>query len=464
MRWISSSGRWSCGRQTRIVCGWRGFALCMGGIPKRRKDISCGPAPRERRRRNRGTCWPWPGNGPASRSWRWPVTCAAWSWIEGFAQARLRAGRLLLGLGRPGEARELLQEHARRRPGAEGWAALGDCLYALGQSQPAEELWRRALRELSPEVPRERRAAAELYLRLSRAAWQRRAGEQSLALAEQGLRCEPLPLLRAYQGLGCLASGAAGSGPGPAAGIGGGAPGKRGRCFGGGGSGGRARGGVASMRVFSARLAPFLLLALLPFSLGALEVRVASLAMLDETGAGEAPAGRPEADLLRELRRERTADCLSFLGSEEAASPGQPSGGGDALRAAGLFLPAVRLREAQPGLAFGGAQAAGPRRRAAGRGLFRRRRSGPLRPAHAGHGRQGAGVLLLRAGAAFSRAGCRRGETGWSWPVGWAIGPRWAESGAGWSPGSRRWAWARASSPPIPVGCPSCWRRSTGWG
>jgi tetratricopeptide (TPR) repeat protein len=125
----------------------------------------------------------------------------------GFPQARLRAGRLLLGLGRLGEARELLQEHVRRRPGAEGWAALGDCLYALGQSQPAEELWRRALRELSPEVPRERRAAAELYLRLSRAAWQRRAGEQSLALAEQGLRCEPLPLLRAYQGLGCLAAG-----------------------------------------------------------------------------------------------------------------------------------------------------------------------------------------------------------------------------------------------------------------
>jgi tetratricopeptide (TPR) repeat protein len=125
----------------------------------------------------------------------------------GFPQARLRAGLLLLELGRSREARELLQEHARRRPGAEGWTALGDCLYALGESQPAEELWQRALRELSPVVPRERRAAAELYLRLSRAAWQRRSGEQSLALAEQGLRCEPLPLLRAYQGLGCLAAG-----------------------------------------------------------------------------------------------------------------------------------------------------------------------------------------------------------------------------------------------------------------
>jgi tetratricopeptide (TPR) repeat protein len=35
----------------------------------------------------------------------------------GVAQARLRAGRLLLELGRPREARELLQEHARTRPG-----------------------------------------------------------------------------------------------------------------------------------------------------------------------------------------------------------------------------------------------------------------------------------------------------------------------------------------------------------
>jgi hypothetical protein len=51
------------------------------------------------------------------------------------------------------------------------------------------------------------RAAAELYLRLTRAAWQRQEVERSLALAEQGLRCEPLPLLRAYQGLGCLAAG-----------------------------------------------------------------------------------------------------------------------------------------------------------------------------------------------------------------------------------------------------------------
>jgi hypothetical protein len=75
------------------------------------------------------------------------------------------------------------------------------------------------------------------------------------------------------------------------------------------------------MRVFSARLAPSLLLALLPFSLGALEVHVASLAMLDDTGAGEAQASRPEADLLRELRRERTGDSLAFLGSEETASP-----------------------------------------------------------------------------------------------------------------------------------------------
>jgi hypothetical protein len=75
------------------------------------------------------------------------------------------------------------------------------------------------------------------------------------------------------------------------------------------------------MRGPRGRLAPVLLLALLPFSLGALEVYVAPLAVLDDTGAGEALASRPEADLLRELRSERTGDCLSFLGSEEAAGP-----------------------------------------------------------------------------------------------------------------------------------------------
>ena len=119
----------------------------------------------------------------------------------GRLQARLRAGLVLLKLGRYQEAREQLQEHAGSRPGAQGLTALGDCLLALGEAEQAEGCWRRALERMTPFRAQERRAAAELYLRLCRAAWRRRDLEQSLALAEQGLLCEPLPLLRAFRQL-----------------------------------------------------------------------------------------------------------------------------------------------------------------------------------------------------------------------------------------------------------------------
>jgi tetratricopeptide (TPR) repeat protein len=125
----------------------------------------------------------------------------------GRLQARLRAGLVLLKLGRNQEAREQLQAHARSRPGIQGLTALGDCLLALGEAEEAEGCWRGALERASLSNAQERHAAAELYLRLSRSAWQRRDAGQSLALAEQGLLCEPLPLLRALQGLGCLSAG-----------------------------------------------------------------------------------------------------------------------------------------------------------------------------------------------------------------------------------------------------------------
>ena len=125
----------------------------------------------------------------------------------GFQEARLRAGLALLELGRHREARELLREYVKARPGAEGLAALGDCAYALGEKEEAQELWRESLARMNPRTPREKRRAAELYVGLSRAAWQRQESEQSLALAERGLLCEPLPMLRALQGVGYLATG-----------------------------------------------------------------------------------------------------------------------------------------------------------------------------------------------------------------------------------------------------------------
>jgi tetratricopeptide (TPR) repeat protein len=125
----------------------------------------------------------------------------------GRLQARLRAGLVLLKLGRNREARDQLQEHARSRPGVPGLTALGDCLLALGETEQAEGCWRRALERLTPSSEQEKRAAAELYLRLSRAAWQRGDAGQCLALSERGLSCERLPSLRAFQGLGCLSSG-----------------------------------------------------------------------------------------------------------------------------------------------------------------------------------------------------------------------------------------------------------------
>jgi tetratricopeptide (TPR) repeat protein len=125
----------------------------------------------------------------------------------GRLQARLRAGLVLLKLGRNPEAREQLQAHVRGRPGVAGLTALGDCLLALGEVEGAEGCWREALERATLFGQQERRAAAEVYLRLSRAAWQHGDAGQSLALAEQGLLCSPLPLLSAFRGLGCLSTG-----------------------------------------------------------------------------------------------------------------------------------------------------------------------------------------------------------------------------------------------------------------
>ncbi len=125
----------------------------------------------------------------------------------GHPQARLRVGLVLLKIGKFQQALEQLQQEVRGRPGVEGLTALGDCLQALGEPGKAEALWRRALQRRIPATAQEKRAAAELYLKLSRAAWQRQAVEQSLTLAEQGLLCEALPLLKALQGMGFLATG-----------------------------------------------------------------------------------------------------------------------------------------------------------------------------------------------------------------------------------------------------------------
>jgi tetratricopeptide (TPR) repeat protein len=118
----------------------------------------------------------------------------------------------LLELGRLQEAREMLREYVRVRPGTEGLKALGDCALAMGEAGEAEVLWRRSLERMNPASPQEKRTAAELCLRLSRQALRRQAGEQSLALAERGLLYEPLALLRAFQGLAFLATGQAARG------------------------------------------------------------------------------------------------------------------------------------------------------------------------------------------------------------------------------------------------------------
>jgi tetratricopeptide (TPR) repeat protein len=121
-------------------------------------------------------------------------------------QARLRMGLVLLKLGRNPEARDQLQEHVRSRPGVPGLTALGDCLLALGEVGQAEGRWQQALGMMAPVGEQEKHAAAELFLRLCRAAWQRRDAGQCLALAEQGLLCEPLAPLRAFQGMGLLSA------------------------------------------------------------------------------------------------------------------------------------------------------------------------------------------------------------------------------------------------------------------
>ncbi len=125
----------------------------------------------------------------------------------GRPQARLRAGLVLLKLGRNPEAQDQLQEHVRIHPGVPGLTALGDCLLALGEAGQAEGCWRQALGRMTPFGAQEKHAAAELYLRLCRAAWQRREAGQCLTLAEKGLLCEALPPLQAFQGLGLLSAG-----------------------------------------------------------------------------------------------------------------------------------------------------------------------------------------------------------------------------------------------------------------
>jgi hypothetical protein len=70
-----------------------------------------------------------------------------------------------------------------------------------------------------------------------------------------------------------------------------------------------------------ARLARVLLGLLLAFPSAALEVRVARLAVVDETEGPAADAGRPGTDLLRELRSEAAAGSLSFREAEAAETP-----------------------------------------------------------------------------------------------------------------------------------------------
>ena len=74
---------------------------------------------------------------------------------------------------------------------------------------------------------------------------------------------------------------------------------------------------------FGGRLAlvPLWLWPLLGFPAAALEVHVAALAVVNDTGNRESEAVRPEADLLRELRRESSGDSLAFREAEAGASP-----------------------------------------------------------------------------------------------------------------------------------------------
>jgi hypothetical protein len=70
-----------------------------------------------------------------------------------------------------------------------------------------------------------------------------------------------------------------------------------------------------------ARLVRLLLGLLVALPSGALEVRVARLAIVDETESRREEAGRPGEDLLRELRREALADSLSFREAETEEIP-----------------------------------------------------------------------------------------------------------------------------------------------
>lgn len=125
----------------------------------------------------------------------------------GYTTARLKAGLILRDLGRYEEAGEQLAACVAERPGFEALEALGDCRFAEGELEAAEELWRRSLSLLGRGTAAEKRRAAGMYVKLSRSAWQRGAVERSLAHAREGMLCEPLPILKAYQGRGYLATG-----------------------------------------------------------------------------------------------------------------------------------------------------------------------------------------------------------------------------------------------------------------
>ncbi len=76
-----------------------------------------------------------------------------------------------------------------------------------------------------------------------------------------------------------------------------------------------------STKIFGARLASALLLSFLSLPAAALEVHVAPLAVVDDAESREAEAGRLEADLLRELRREQAGDSLSFQEAQAREIP-----------------------------------------------------------------------------------------------------------------------------------------------
>ena len=121
--------------------------------------------------------------------------------------AGLRAGQVLRDLGRFSEGRRQIADNLAVNSGDEALEVMGDCCFGDRAFLEAESYWRKILDQTGRGTAAEKLRVAELCAKLARSAFSREDPQRCQAFAEQGLSCAPLPILQAYQGLSCLASG-----------------------------------------------------------------------------------------------------------------------------------------------------------------------------------------------------------------------------------------------------------------